>query len=72
MFGLFAERVIQLFGAVLFDQGHAGLGDIVLGQKGVLDRGQDVDNSVADANHVETGGAHGSKLQKDCEFRKCE
>ena len=43
-------------GAVLVDQGHRALVQVVGGQEGFVGRGQDVDNGVADGRDIKTRG----------------
>ena len=46
-------------GLLLVDQHHAALGQLVGGEEGVVGVADDVDDGVADAQHVESGGSHG-------------
>src|SRR5258705_13650414 len=46
------QRLEKLLGAELVDQGHGALGDAMVEQETVIDRGDDVDNGIAQAGDV--------------------
>ena len=54
-----SHRLIQRAGLRLVDQGHGALAHRVTGEEVVLGAGDDVDDGVADAEHVEAEGGHG-------------
>ena len=47
-----AHGLIEAPGLAGRDQAHEALGEVVLGEKGVVAAGDDVDDGVADAHHV--------------------
>ena len=47
-----SHGLIEPAGLAGRDQAHEALGEVVLGEKGVVAAGDDVDDGVADADHV--------------------
>jgi hypothetical protein len=53
-----SHRGVELLRPRLVDQHHAALGQLVRGQEGVIGMGNDVDDGVADPQHVNGSGSH--------------
>src|SRR5882757_982271 len=47
-----SQRLEKLLGAELVDQGHGAFGDAMVEQETVIDRGDDIDNGIAQAGDV--------------------
>src|SRR5262249_759936 len=53
-----SHPAVERLGLVLIDQGHGALGELLGLDEGVFRLGKNVDNGVADADDIDSGGGH--------------
>ncbi len=56
-----AHDLVEALGVSGVDEGHGALGEVVLGEKGVVCLGEHVDDGVADGGDVESLVVHGKR-----------